>query len=131
VGYLLALEESLLEESSPTINFGPNEPSLSVAECAKICFDTFLRSNITLNYNLNNLENSEVKFEAATLNLNITQARQILRWEPTWNQSKAIENTVLWWSDLINGKKAQTLTLENISNFLRESKLFSGKGNDV
>jgi CDP-glucose 4,6-dehydratase len=131
VGYLLALEALLVEKFSLTINFGPNEPSLSVAECVQICFDTFSRSELTLNFNFNNPKVEDVKIEALSLNLNISQANQILNWEPTWNQSKAIENTVLWWSDLIDGESAESLTLGNISNYLRESKLFLGKGKYV
>ena len=62
------------------------------------------------------------KIEALQLNLDNAQAQQVLNWEPLWNQSMAIEKTVTWWSQLIKGFSAETLTFENISAYLLQAK---------
>ena len=122
VGYLMALDALLEGLISKTLNFGPNEESLSVIECVQLCVDNFHHSEIALNYHLATQNEFKSKIEALQLNLDIAQAQQVLNWEPLWNQSMAIEKTVTWWSQLIKGFSAETLTFENISAYLLQAK---------
>ena len=98
VGYILALESSLLGNPESTFNFAPDGRNLSVKEVA----ESFIKlSGEKLNLKLLNTKTNK---EALTLNLNATKAKLILNWECNWTQREAINQSFSWWANVLNQK---------------------------
>jgi len=61
--------------------------------------------------------------EAMLLKLNCSMAKTKLPWKPRWNIEKALEKTVQWYkTHLRNPKNAIAITLEQINQYMRDSK---------
>ena len=96
-GYLLALEAVLNGEFLDCLNFGPADSSLKVRQVVDIARSIWP-------------EKTEVKFkdnkinditEAQNLNLDSTNARRTLGWEPILSQHDSVRTTVDWWRKVI------------------------------
>ena len=55
--------------------------------------------------------------EAGLLNLNITQARKVLGWKPTWNFEETIGKVAEWYVGVNAGEKPIVLTQKQIKEF--------------
>lgn len=99
-GYVLALERALQGNAMPSLNFGPNETSLSVKEVSSIASKSWPDS-MTFNF-LDEIKNSN--FEAKALQLDSSLARKTLNWAPVWSQEDAIRSTMQWWDSVLNMK---------------------------
>ena len=91
MGYLFALENSLLGSTQGSFNFGPVTPSLSVKKVAEIARGIWPENtNVVYSEKVGNME-------AQTLGLDPTLAINTLNWKPLWNQEEAVEASVEWW----------------------------------
>jgi CDP-glucose 4,6-dehydratase len=95
-GYLLALNEMLKGNLEDSLNFGPIEPSLSVAEVVKLA-RTSWPSNTAVTF-----QQSDNKSESVTLELDSSRARDFLGWKPVWSQEEAVISTIKWWDSVLN-----------------------------
>jgi CDP-glucose 4,6-dehydratase len=67
---------------------------------------------------------SERVHEAGLLKLDISQAMDILNWQPLFNSNKAIENTMLWYQAFYSGKSNITeFTLNQINDFQQRIRI--------
>ena len=57
--------------------------------------------------------------EAGLLNLNITKARKVLGWKPTWNFEETLSKVAEWYVGVNNGEKPIKLTQRQIEEFSR------------
>jgi len=95
LGYLYSLQEVLSGGNIESINFGPTEPSLTVAEVVEIASRCWGKSaDVVLKPSM------ETLYEANKLDLNSGLARELLDWKPVWTQARAVETTTEWWKDL-------------------------------
>lgn len=117
IGYLYALHEVLNGGSIKAMNFGPKEPSMTVAEVAAIVSKCWGAS-------------AEVIFEPATdtiyeaskLELNSELASQLLDWTPIWSQESAVKTTTEWWKGLFVEKlNPQELCQKDIREALEKA----------
>ena len=93
VGYLLALEANIDSQKFTSINFGPSDENLSVAQVVEIATSVW-ENKIEVNYR----ENSRLDFrEARSLNLDSNFAKEHLNWNPQITQKEAVASTVNWW----------------------------------
>ena len=96
IGYVMAIEKSILGDENLSYNFGPTEGSLSVSDVVSV-FKNDLGKNTEVIF-----EKLETKSEAKTLDLDSTRARSALKWSPTLSQIEAIEMTFGWWKAVID-----------------------------
>ena len=110
IGYLLTLQEVLNGSDVASVNFGPSETSLAVSEVVEIAMKSWGESAIV------KLESSaDSVYEASKLELSSQLAKEILNWEPVWNQRSAVQATTEWWKGLlINGKDPLELCQNDI-----------------
>jgi CDP-glucose 4,6-dehydratase len=113
-GYLKALEALLTEKNFSSINFGPNTRSLKVREVIEVGQKLFPEI-VTVDL----ISNSNEKFmESKTLELNPNLAKNILNWEPRWNQISAIHNTFSWWKSFLSEHASpRELCLKDICSY--------------
>jgi len=92
VGYLMHLEFLLNGKFERSLNFAPEETSMSVEDVYKIAANSWGTST---NYEC--ADSSSLGTESNQLELNSDLAREILGWESIWGQEGAIRSTVEWW----------------------------------
>ena len=63
---------------------------------------------------------SEQPHEAQLLKLDITKAKMLLGWKPTWNLAVALDNVIEWQRDWLNGVDAKLISLKQIHKFEAE-----------
>jgi len=98
-GYLKFIEYSLSDcRLVPSLNFGPLEPSLEVSRVLEIV-ESIFKGKIVREFD----SKSEV-LESQQLDLDSSQAMNLLEWKPKWNQEKAIVKTIEWWNEVIFDK---------------------------
>ena len=98
LGYLKYLEMSLIVSLPPkALNFGPTEPSLTVAQVIEVASNLFKEK---LLYEFHNLPSQT---ESQNLDLDSSQSNRILDWKPRWNQEDAIRRTFEWWQSALSG----------------------------
>lgn len=96
IGYLLILQEVLNGSDIESINFGPAETSLAVSEVVEVAMKSWGESATV------KLESSsDSVYEASKLELSSRLAREVLNWEPVWNQRSAVQATTEWWKGLL------------------------------
>jgi CDP-glucose 4,6-dehydratase len=98
IGYLFALEHSIVNNSSEDFNFGPFQDGLDVRTVAELACETWGSS---LKVTIANVENPV--HEANYLNLDSEKANKILNWKPCWDQESAVKETILWWKSQSEG----------------------------
>ena len=117
-GYLMAIENLLIKNGPSHLNFGPFSKSLQVTELVQIA------KSVLIDLEPNVLKSIPIEsIEAKSLDLDSTQAREILRWDPLWSQEESVRRTFIWWSKFLNGSKsAMELCKEEVSEFMRASQ---------
>ncbi|MGZ3787953.1 MAG: CDP-glucose 4,6-dehydratase [Bacteriovorax sp.] len=112
-GYMM-LGEKLLQgnvEFCSSFNFGPEAFDVaSVDEMVKLSKKSWeqIEAQFTVD--------SEQKHEAGLLKLDITKAREVLGWRPSWDSKRATEATVKWYKDFYQNQKVSSL--ENLKEFM-------------
>lgn len=96
IGYLLMLQKVLNGSEVESINFGPAETSLTVSEVVEIAKESW-GDSATVKFE------SAISFvyEANKLELSSRLARELLNWNPVWNQKSAVQATTEWWKGLL------------------------------
>ncbi len=112
-GYLMLGEQLLLKnkEFCTSFNFGPE--SHDVASVDEM---TILAKKNWQAIEAQFIADSEQKHEAGLLKLDITKAREILKWKPRLNSVKATEMTVNWYKNYY--QNGQLSTRENLEEFI-------------
>jgi CDP-glucose 4,6-dehydratase len=101
VGYLMALEHSLLEKSVKALNFGPKLGGVKVIEVVEAC-KRFFPELITFS----NSENQNSKLESRILEIDSSYSQALLGWKPVWGQEKSLERTFDWWEGLLTDNRS-------------------------
>ena len=93
-------------------NFGPREDSvLTVAEIANQIVSLFGKGKVVINKQ-DNLH------EAGLLMLSIKKAEKVLHWQPVLSAKQAIADTVTWYRTFYNRGDVNTLTIQQIQNYM-------------
>ncbi len=71
-------------------------------------------------------EQSDAKYEAGKLTINLALARRDLGWQPRWKADEAVKRTAAWYRDYAAGTKAAALVERDISNFLGDYQRLLG-----
>ena len=98
-GYLMALEDSLLNTGSSHLNFGPTDKSLTVAEVVTIAKQVFPKLEL-----FSPDSNLDAEKESQILDLNSEKSIKRLKWNPSFSQKQAIESTFYWWRKTMENK---------------------------
>jgi CDP-glucose 4,6-dehydratase len=116
-GYLM-LGARLVEDAanySGAWNFGPNSDSTrTVMDLASRIIKAWGSGNITVN-------SVQSVHEAGTLHLNCDKAHRVLKWSPTWNFERAVDETVRWYAETASGRSARDTALLQIAAYKREA----------
>ena len=116
-GYLLALDAILNGEDIVSLNFGPNEDSLTVRQVFEIS-NTAWGAKINLHVETPETYSS-MQLEALELGLNSSRANALLNWEPHWSQNDAVIATTIWWKKTLLGHRdAKRACLADIAQIL-------------
>jgi CDP-glucose 4,6-dehydratase len=100
-GYLMALEDALMNNSPSHLNFGPTGMSLTVGEVSEISRQVFP----SLELFLQESPPTAAK-ESMNLNLNSEKSIEYLKWSPSFDQMQAIESTFHWWRKVIDNEES-------------------------
>jgi len=100
MGYLLAVNKISRGAYDPgSLNFGPNDESLSVQELVQVARNADKKIPTPV------LEYSDKEQRESTfLNLNSEKARQELGWKNIWSQEEAINASIIWWASVLDGE---------------------------
>ena len=116
-GYLRCLESMLVNESASSLNFGPNELSISVRSLVSRTEEIY-GNRITVSFPD---VSQSMQFESQALNLDSKLAFEYLNWVPVWSQEKAIQNTLLWWKNLLERSDSpEKLCISDIKTFFND-----------
>ena len=95
------------------MNFGPNEPSLSVNQVCKI---VFADKQITLSHQVDSTLGKN--YETDHLELSNLAALEKISWSPNWNQEESIVRTINWWRNvLLDQKDATSEVIREINEY--------------
>lgn len=100
-------------------NFGPNDNDvLSVEEVVKKSIGFWGRGNYTIDRCEKSLH------EANLLKLDISKAKDKLRWKPVYNSDKAIEESIKWYKEFYENEmfNAKEFSINQIRNYIKEAK---------
>jgi CDP-glucose 4,6-dehydratase len=95
-GYLLLGEKLLMgnKEFADAWNFGPEESEvLMVKQILDLANQTWEEVSYINEIDVNN------PHEAHLLSLNIEKSKKYLKWNPVWNNEKAVEKTISWYKN--------------------------------
>lgn len=116
-GYLLALDAIRNGQEIASLNFGPNEDSLTVQQVFEIANNAWGKK---INLPLETPETYPlIQLEALELGLNSSRANDLLNWAPFWSQNEAVTATITWWKKTLFGHRdARQACLEDIAQVL-------------
>jgi len=113
-GYISAVERNLTNNDVPAFNFGPTEPSISVSEVTKI-FSREIENDAKVVLSESAPEQAS---EILNLDLDSSLAREVLGWQPVFNQEQAIVSTAKWWKQVIkNPRSINSAVQEDLETF--------------
>jgi CDP-glucose 4,6-dehydratase len=119
IGYLLTMQEVLKGNNIEAINFGPRETSLAVSEVVHIAKKSWGESAI-----VKMDRSSDPVYEASKLELDSLLAKELLDWDPVWDQKSAVQATTEWWKGLfLEGKEPAKLCQNDIQFALNGASL--------
>jgi len=106
------------DEFSGAWNFGPSIINVkTVGELAESIFKCFGKDN-----NIIKKENLKLH-ETQLLQLNCDKAKQMLGWNPRWDNDKTIRITADWYKRVIKGEDASHVTKQQLLNYFPELKI--------
>lgn len=98
-------------EYAQGFNLGPNPDSvLTVAEVARLTVESYGKGSVHV-HKRDNLH------EANLLMLDISKAKEVLGWTPTYTAPEAIEKTVEWYKRFYKGESMRDFTLLQIKEY--------------
>lgn len=117
IGYVASAKALGEGKKLESVNFGPTEDSLTVADVLRIACEEFQAS---LKYSFIESASNPISLENEYLDLDSSFAKSNLNWSPKWNQEEAISRTFSWWKNVINRdlSVSEACSLE-ISDFLQ------------
>lgn len=95
IGYLMSGQKSLEGHGLESLNFAPDGVSLTVRQVADIVLDEW-----GIEYPIHLGAGGE-QLEATTLQLDASEAKNLLGWQPHWSQEGAIRATAKWWQQVM------------------------------
>jgi len=101
VGYVYSANAMLQGEDFESINFGPQENSLTVEDVLIIAKQEF-GDNLT--FEINESLNTKIDVESMFLSLDSSFANNRLNWYPKWDQRAAITRTFSWWKRVLSNE---------------------------
>jgi len=108
------LGEKLLEKDKSfctSFNFGPESHDVaSVDEMVALSKQSWPQVDAKFTVD------PDQKHEAGLLKLDITKAREQLKWKPVWQSSQATAMTINWYKDFYKNKKISTQ--QNLEEFI-------------
>lgn len=109
VGYLIAIEESLLGKTLGELNFGPTNLDIPVSKVLEVGCKYFplVKQLIEIS------QSTDMIIEAEKLQLNSSKSREMLNWVPKWDSLEAIDLTFKWWDRYINHRAGTTELCKN------------------
>jgi CDP-glucose 4,6-dehydratase len=111
-GYVLASQLAVNE----SYNFGPSEgSSLTVQQVVNL-----LQETLDFKYQIH--EEEDAPYEANLLSLDSSLAKGDLNWQSQFGQVQAIKETGIWWARLFAGEPAKEVSMDQISEFLRNTR---------
>lgn len=113
-GYLVLAEKQYedKEKYQGSYNFGPNEDDIiTTGELVNIFCKTWGNDQTWENKSDNG------PHEANLLFLNCTKAKSVLKWYPRWNINKAVQKTVEWSKEYLDGRSVRTCMDKQINEF--------------
>ncbi|MEK3883882.1 CDP-glucose 4,6-dehydratase [Paenibacillus sp. PL2-23] len=121
-GYLVLCQNlhSNPTEFSEPWNFGPNEYDTKPVEWIVQQLIKIWPSKTNNNYTVVPQENLH---EANNLKLDCSKALQLLRWSPTWPLEKALQATVQWHLEYVNGGNLTELCRRQIKDYEKDMML--------
>ena len=114
-GYLLVAARLLDDPKrfSGAWNFGPNAESIrTVKDLAEMIVAAWGSGRVEIAPQLN------APHEANLLHLNCDKAHQLLRWQPKWEVTRAIGETVAWYRGVYQGQNALEISSKQISDYM-------------
>ena len=97
VGYLMAVESLLKGRLIESINFGPDDESISVRNLVIAATSTFPELKTSISFS----EATRILKESEKLQLNSNLAKELLNWSPRWTSHEAIQLSFRWWKEVI------------------------------
>lgn len=113
-GYLLFIESVLNGDSQDSINFGPEDVSLSVSEVVQIFTSAVPAISIKIESSDSDQQESKL------LEISSEIARNRLGWESKINQTEAIISTIQWWERSRNLVELDLLTEKTVWKYLQK-----------
>lgn len=108
IGHLLFTQGKKYAEG---FNLGPNADSvLTVAQVAEQVVKDYGKGSVKVH-------KRDDLHEANLLMLDITKAKEVLGWEPTYTALQAIEKTVAWYKRYYQGEPMEAFTLNQIHEY--------------
>ena len=98
-GYLRAAVSCIESENFTSLNFGPNEKSLTVTEVVEAA-----ESEYGSELNTRVIVSEIMSMESVLLDLDSSLATKLLNWQPTWTQRESISLTIRWWNMVLSGR---------------------------
>jgi CDP-glucose 4,6-dehydratase len=93
VGYLQTAEAVVAGKGIDSINFAPDDSSLTVSQIVEISRNAWgSETNVKFSTEPN------LDRESVLLDLDPTFAKLNLGWKPVWTQQQAVESTIQWWT---------------------------------
>ncbi len=114
-GYLLVAAKLLDEPKrfSGAWNFGPNAQSIrTVKDLAEMIVAAWGSGRVEI------APQHNAPHEANLLHLNCDKAHQLLRWQPKWEVTRAIGETVAWYRGVHQGQNALEISGKQISDYM-------------
>jgi len=113
IGYIKVIDSLLAGNLIKSVNFGPVEKSLSVAQVIEIA-----STLIDFKFEYSNKKSELQNLESQTLELDTTYANKVLKWHPKFNQADAIERSINWWNKVLNKRLGPEIACkEDIAQF--------------
>jgi CDP-glucose 4,6-dehydratase len=112
-GYMLLAEQLMAGNTKveTALNFGPEKADqrsvLHLVEAANLHWSGDWKDHSDPN----------AVHEAGKLMLDIERAKHLLRWTPTWNFDRAVEETITWYREVAQGGDPRAITERQISAF--------------
>ena len=114
-GYLI-LSEKLFksyDNSLDSFNFGPDELNNRTVN------DLVKKINYYWQCNWQYAETKNQPYESKSIRLDISKAKMILNWTPTWDYETTVMKTINWYRNYhLNGISAHDLCISDINHFL-------------
>ncbi len=96
-----------------TFNFGPEKTDgLTVEDFTKAAIQIFEKGSY-------DIDSDSHPHEAKMLRLDISKAKDLLKWRPQYDEQKSIEHTIRWYKETETGRMAYDMCIDQVHAFLK------------